>query len=487
MKILQLLLLIGLGSGTLLAADLVAPLTPKTLAKSGSQDLTLDEAVQTALRQSPTVIVAEKEIERTRGQFIQVRAQALPQVGIAYSYIQQDRSLLQSSLLTSNNHADTTVSGSNAPPIYFPTVNWSISFEAKQVLYSGGQVTAGIRMARLTEDQTIFKLRDTVDTIISTVRQQFAQVLVDKALIRVQEEQVDLLQSQLSDQQSRFQAGTVPSFNVLQAQVALANALPALIQAKNNYHIAQLQLAKTLGYETNDLAAKQEPFNVIGELTMLAPRLDLAAGLKQARERRPSLKAQRQNILIELQDVIVQSAGYKPTLNATTGYTVENSQLSSSLSDTISGFFFGFQGNWAIFDGLATYGNIKQANAKLAQARVNYEDSIQQVDLDVQQAWANLQQAKETVASQVKTVEQATEAVRLSRERLAAGAGTQLDVLSSTVALAQAQTTELQARFTYIAALAILDQVTASDTKYNETFDDPLSHKCPRKFTGLPH
>jgi len=204
-----------------------------------------------------------------------------------------------------------------------------------------------------------------------------------------------------------------------------------------------------------------------------------------ARACNPSLKAQRQNILIELEDILLQKAGYKPTLTANSGYTVENNRLSKDLSDAVNGWFFGVQGTWAIFDGFETYGKVKQAKARLQEAKINYDDFIQQIDLQVQQAWANLLQAKETIASGQKTVEQATEAVRLARERLAAGAGTQLDVLNATVQLTQAQTTELQARDSYNAALAEFDRVTAISSKYNETFADPVNAKSRIRFSDL--
>ena len=71
-------------------------------------------------------------------------------------------------------------------------------------------------------------------------------------------------------------------------------------------------------------------------------------------------------------------------------------------------------------------------------------------------------EARETISGGRETVKQATEALRLARERLAAGAGTQLDVLNAVVQLTQAQTTELQARATYNTALAEFDRVTAA-------------------------
>ena len=492
-------------AGTLLLAR--EPLRP--FWSGGAKGLTLDEAVTIALCQNPTVLNAKQEIERTRGQVIEVRAQALPQVTLTTIYQQQDPNLVSGQSSQAGGQRAATAPTPTPPPPVTPTPTpspgapsptpalkpipsptpivaiqsktWQVNVQVNQVIYSGGQVESALRMAKLTQDATYFKLRDAINTVIADVRTQFYQVLVDRALITVQEESVALLASQLADQESRYKAGTVPRFNVLQAQVALANARPNLIAAKNNYHLAQLQLAKTLGYDTQRLPAQTEPFHAIGELSIPAVSVDLACALQSARERNPSLKAQRQNILIEIEDILLQKAGYKPTLTANAGYIVENNRLSRDLGTAVDGYFFGIQGNWAIFDGGETYGKVKQARAKLEQAKINYDDTLQQLDLQVQQAWANLLQARETITSGSATVTQATEALRLARERLSAGVGTQLDVLNATVQLTQAQTTELQARNSYNAALAEFDRVTALCTRYDETFKDPLTAKRPRR------
>ena len=70
----------------------------------------------------------------------------------------------------------------------------------------------------------------------------------------------------MQDQQNRFEAGTVPRFNVLQAQVALSNQYPLLIGAQNNYRISQLQLAKTLGLDFDPARGDGPPLEAIGQL-----------------------------------------------------------------------------------------------------------------------------------------------------------------------------------------------------------------------------
>ena len=504
-------------------------------------NLTIDEAVQIALRQNPQILQAIQEIERTRGQVIEVRAQALPRVGINANYNQQDKRLLEGSggggpggrggsdasafqgaagsggangagggnggsqdgsgNGANGNGNDGSGDGGSAgaidPGLLAELLDqgnaggggrggggdksYRVAIEVRQVLYAGGQVRAALNIAKFTQDSSYFNLRDTVDRVIAQVRSQFYAVLLNRALITVQEEAVRLAESQLTDQRNRFEAGTVARFNVLRAEVELANTRPELIRARNNYLIAQLQLAKTLGLAPGP--GGDPAFVAVGNLAVNERPLGLNNALQLARERRPFLKIQRLNILIETEQIRIALAGYKPRLDANAGYELRNSRLSDDLADTVNGWFFGITGSWEIFDGFATYGRTKQARARLESAKVNYDDSVQQVELEVQQAYANLRQARETIQSQQKTVEQALEAVRLASERLSAGAGTQLDVLDARVALTRARTTELQARADYNTALAEFDRVTATDTIYDDTFADPLSKPQQKKRT----
>ena len=419
--------------------------------------MTLDDCVLLALKQNPQILEAIQQIRLTQGQIITVRAQALPHVGIASNYNQVDQTLVQA--------------------LNMQEKSWQLSFQATQLIYSGGQVGAALKIAKLTNANSFFNLRNTLDQVIATVRTQFYDVLLDRSLVEVQEESVRLLESQLKDQQSRYEAGTVPRFNVLQAEVALSNQIPVLIKAKNTYLISQLNISKTLGVPYDTWHPGKSVVNATGELSFHERAVNKDEAVAFAKEHRSSLKIQRQNILIQLQSIKVALAGYQPQISANAGWEYHNTALSTQLDQVVNGWFFGATGTWAIFDGLATYGNVKQAKAQLETAKVSYDDAVLQVELEVQQALANLEQARETIMSQTKNVEQALEALRLSQERLSAGAGTQLDVLNAQVQLTQARTNKLQALRDYDVALAELDRVTGADTVYLDSFQDPLAKK----------
>jgi outer membrane protein TolC len=571
-------------------------------------EITLDRAVQVALQQNPAIMAAIQQIQITRGQIIEVRAAALPQITLTGAYAEQDQRLLHgggggvgggvanplSATNVSNSSVNSTVpmvssttaSAASQPSTPVGTIgsgtapsagggttttttgtggaataavtgatggatiaaasvmraravttdpvttttttaggatstnatnqsvnvgelikelendnssnrsnnilqnkSWNVTVEATQLLYAGGQVAAALRIAKFTQDSAYYQLRDSIDTIVSTVRTQFYAVLLNRALILVQQESVRLLEQQLQDQRNRFEAGTVPRFNVLQAEVALSNQRPALISAQNNYLVAMVQLAKTLNVDPGPTG--KPTFVCIGELGIRPQRLSLKDALDLAHARRPFLKVQRLSILSSAEDIKVQLAGYKPTLSADAGYELRNNSNNTDISQTVNGWFFGVNGSWAIFDGFATYGRVKQARARLEQSKLNYDDSVHEVDLEVQTSYANIEQARETIASQQENVKEALEAVRLAQERLNAGAGTQLDVLNAQVQLTTARTTEIQARANYNIALAQFDLATATDTVYPEYFKDPLA-KLERSIfgrlaaTGLP-
>jgi outer membrane protein len=463
-------------------------------------DLTLDKAIQLALQQNPNVLKQLQEIERTRGLVITARSEALPHLSVTATYDQQSKSLVEGSGGVGGGDG----SSGKIPPIPLangqvldlnqlfkalgsnqdikrPDKTWQVTFQVTQALYAGGAIRAGIAAAKFGEDSAYWQLRDTIDSVVATVREQFYTVLTNRSLITVAEESVKLQEDQLKDQQNRLEAGTVPRFNVLTAEVALANVLPQLIQAKNNYLVSQIQLAKTLGLDPGP--GGNPTFTCVGDITVVERPISIAQALDLGKARRPVLKVQRLQIKIQAQNIQSAVAGYKPRIDAHGGYLFRNSDITDDIEAEVDGWFFGFTGTWNIFDGLATYGNVKQAKAQFEQAQINYKDSVQQVELEVQQAYANMRTQRETIRSQQKVVEQAVEALRLANERFSAGAGTQLDVLNARTQLTQARTTELQSRGAYNIFVAEFDRSIATDTSYIEPFRDPLA-KLERKVLG---
>jgi len=373
-------------------------------------------------------------------------------------------------------HLGSISSGAGGGLSGVPT-QYSVSVQATQVVFAGGRIVSQIRSASFQRDSSYYAFRNAIDQVIATVKQQFYQILLNRALVDVQEQSIKLLQSQLQDQTNRFEAGTVPRFNVLQAQVALSNQFPILITAQNNYRIAQLQLAKTLGLDFDPARGDGAPLEAVGELVYQPRRIPLAMAIELAKERRPFLKQQKGTMLANAEQVRIARAGYFPQLNVTAGEDFRSSPISENIDAVRSGYVFGGTGSWAIWDWGATYGAVKQAEAILQQAQITYDDAVRQVELEVQQADSTVKQSAELVKATEESVGQAEEALRLASARLSAGAGTQLEVLDSRVQVTQAQSNRLQALYNYNTALAEFDRVTATEVTFSNELDEPKTRE----------
>src|SRR5437016_3931324 len=200
----------------------------------GAPVFRLDQAVITALAQNPTVLQALEEIRRTKGVIISIRAEALPQIGPSFTWDWTDPNLREnSSFSTFGSHPTPPPGGTPFPGIggiknLRSDISYNVKVTGSQLVFNYGTVRA-IRGTFFQRDSAYFALRNTVDQVISTVKTQFYQVIVNRELIVVQEESVNLLESQLKDQQNRFETGTVPRFNVVKAQVQLYNQITQLI------------------------------------------------------------------------------------------------------------------------------------------------------------------------------------------------------------------------------------------------------------------
>jgi TolC family type I secretion outer membrane protein len=433
-------------------------------------DMKLDDAVKTALKKNSDILAAVQKLSISSGQMISVRSQIIPQVSIgsAYGYTSNDIDTVNfGGAGNINNEA------------------WNVDINFSQLIYDGGAAISGIRSAIAGENASYYELRTVIDRVIAEVKTNFYEIILNRALIIANQQSVDLLTEQLKDQQNRYEAGTVPRFNVLQAEVALANAMPPLIQAQNAYRVSMYRLVRLLGMDYPPGFPSEVPFNIVGKLDYKPRDINPDESIRIAVTRNPALKAQRQFILAEAANVNKEVAGYLPTIRARAAQTNESDLLTSNLTNMVNGWFFGINGSWNVWDGLLTYGNVKTAKARLEQSKIVYDNGVREVILEVQQSISNLLEARQTVDSQEASVAQGVEALRLAQERLDAGAGTQLDVLNQQTSLLQSQTFLLQAYFDYIRGVAEYDRALSIDTRYQEIFDDPLTGPQAKRFRKL--
>jgi len=413
-----------------------------------SRPLSVADALNTALIQNASILKAKNDFEASQGLVISTRAIALPQITAGGQYGDEQRSLVQNF---------------PAPGVASPHQSWSTDIQISQTIYDGGKSIAALRSASVTKKQAVAIYQTAVADTLLQVRLAYYNVLLAEQQIVVNEASVKLLQKELEDQQHRLDAGTVPKFNVLRAEVAVANQRPALIKARNSYRIAKNNLANLLGYNLPSEIWEDIPLNLTEGFNTSPMQVNLPDAIQEALTKRTELEALRRTVDLQKLNVVSARSSYQPAISVFAGYDWQSSQFSEELDQHFKGWVAGAKLDWAIFDGGGTYGRTKTAKAQLEKSKTELADEQRQIELGVRTAYSDLVQARETLESQAKVQEQADEALREANARTQAGTGTQLDVLDAETALTQARTTQITAEHDYAAARANFERAIGKD------------------------
>jgi outer membrane protein len=413
--------------------------------------LDLKTAITYALENNFAIRQARERIREQEGLIVEVKALALPNVGVSSVYTKNDEEL-------SSDRGAPGSSGSDQ--------NWQISLNVRQTLFAGGGVRAALDAQRALREAALLDLQATIDAALFEVRTRFYNTLLAREEIQVQEWNVQLLQEQLTIARNRFEAGASSNFEVLRAEVEVANAQPALIRARNNYRLAIDELRQSLGYHNPRVDSIRKTPEFVGTLDVQPVTYELESALQAAREHRPELK--RLERLVDAREAGVRNArsNYYPDLAVVGGYEFRKNNFSNRFSDSLDGWVVGLQSDWAVFDGRATAGRVAQARSQYNQARLLAEETQLAVEVDVRRSLSSLQEAAELVESARKVVAQAEEALRLADARYAAGTVTQLDVLQARVALTQSRLNQLQANYSYNVAVAAMRRAVGEADPY---------------------
>ena len=413
-----------------------------------TRPLSLADALNTALIQNASILKAKNDLEASQGLVITTRAVALPHLTADGNYGDEQQSLVQ-------NFPGNTMAQ--------PHRNWATDIEISQTIYDGGKSIAALRSASVTKRQSLATYQTAVADTLLSVRLAYYDVLLAEQQIVVNEASVKLLQKELEDQQHRLDAGTVPKFNVLRAEVAVANQRPALIQARNSYRIAKNNLSNLLGYNLPREIWEDIPLNLTDGFDTTPMVVNLPDAIQQALERRTELETLRRTVDLEKLNLVSAKSGYQPNVALYAGYDWQSSEFSTELGDHFNGWVAGARMTWNIFDGGATYGQVKTAKAQLDKSKTDLADQQRQIELGVRTAYSDLVQARETLESQEKVQEEADEALREANARADAGTGTQLDVLDAETSLTQSRTTQITAEHDYAAARANFERAIGKD------------------------
>jgi outer membrane protein TolC len=420
---------------------LVVPTTPSQVKIERVQPITLKEALELVDRNSPTIAQARIAVERRKAQLDEAVAARNPTVNaqVGYDYTNSASTQAGNTLLPprlQQSPISNTLTGSVG-------INYNV--------YTSGQVDASIRAAEnaLRSSEADFN-RIAQTTRLSVATAYYSAQNAD-GQVRIREQQVQNSERSLQDTEALERAGVGTKFDVLQSQVQLANARQNLSSAQADQANSRRELARQLSYPPNlDLLPADE----------IKPADDWKPGLEEtillALKNRSELDVQKLQREVARDNAKAALAALGPQVGLFANFDqFENFNQAGGIG---LGYRAGFNINWTLFDGGAANARANQAEADRALAEVRFTEAGNQARFDVESAYNNLKSRREQIESTTLAVKQANEALRLSRLRLSAGVGTQLEVLRSQDDLTQADVNRLNAIVGFNQALVQLQR-----------------------------
>jgi len=406
--------------------------------------LTREMCIEMALSRNLSLAQSLVQIETRVAEIKEVRATVYPQVELAANYTRLGN-------LTKYDF------GSDQKISFVPEDNYLFNLSLTQLLYSGGQVQAALRLAENARQAVIYEKQLTEETIIMLTSLYFNQVLLVNRLIAVAEETIANVTAHLSLVRLMKEQGLASEYDLLRAEVELANITPLLIQTRNQQRLAHARLENVIQWDGGDYeisgAFAADPVN-IEEQKMLA----------QAYENRWELMIITTNRAMINETVNIAKGGYLPTLAFFGNYDWANDEIDMMTGDGKwnYGWNLGLQANWKLFDGFATEARVTKAEGNLKNLDYELEKTKNSIKLELTEAINNYREAYEILASQGKNVEQARKGLHIAEVRFRDGISNQLEVMDSSTALTRAQSQLALAEHNFAVARLMLDKATGT-------------------------
>jgi outer membrane protein len=430
---------ITLAQSTGQAADAPAPIGQPPAQVTPLKDakvLTLDEAVQIALDNHPSLKAARERIGAQEAVLGQQMAAYYPTVNF-------------------NNQYRTSQIGEAGGPTRASDL-FTSEGRVNMILYNFGKREGAVQAARETLDATGYNYRTAIDAVILGVKQSYYSYLQARAIVTVREDTVKNRELLVRQAQGFYEVGTRARIDVVRAESNLFNAQADLIAARNAVQVAWVTLKNALGLRE----FAERPLAEEALLTTVPVTLEEAR--EAAYNQRPELKSFQAQRRAQDQTIATARRGHLPDILFDAAYGRRHESDESSGGRTFN--TFPLQPAWSvqlslnipIFDGFRTTNRVQETLRNYYVIRAQEEQQRQQVALDVEQSYLRLVEVGERIKANEAAARAAKENLDLANGRYQVGVGSIIEVTDAQTLYTDAQTNYVRALYDHKIAEAQL-------------------------------
>ncbi|WP_239112505.1 TolC family protein [Halomicronema sp. CCY15110] len=424
---------------------------PEEVEIIGTQPLNLEEALALSYRNNPDLQVVLLELERSEAALREAQAANFPTLSINGTVQGQNTTSSGDTQLVPTPDGGFTFESETAEEVGF---FYSTQAELVYNLFSSGRRSASISAAAEQVQLALLEVERRREELRLATANEFYDLQAAIESIRISQAFLNEAERNLQDTTLREQVGVGTRFDVLRAEVQVANARQDVVNAERSRQVAQRSLARRLNVPPS-LTITTVPVDIAGNWP-----LSLEESIVLAYQNRAELEQQltQRDVNELLQRVELAALG--PQVNLFANYSISDFfNQEDRFSDN---YALGARVSWTIFEGGAAQARARQRELDAEIAERNFEETRNTVRLGVESAYYNLQANQTNIGTARLAVTQAQEALDLAILRFDAGVGTQLDILNAQSELTNAEVNLVQAIVGYNRSLAELERAVSN-------------------------
>jgi outer membrane protein TolC len=411
--------------------------------------LTVEQAVQIGIENSKALKNSRFKVDASEAKAKETGTLGLPSLKVQGSYTR---------LSTVPASAFENPSNPALPPIEIaPAImnNYGVKATVQQPLFTGGKISGAEDAAQYSAEASKQDFQKDRADMIYNVKAAYWNLFRANEFRKVVDENVQQIQSHLTDAENLLKQGMLTSNDVLKVQVQLSDAKVRQIDAKNNVQLSMIALNNTLGLPLAtdiEIASSLQPAD--------APNSEISSLVKRAMEQRPDLIAMNARIKASEAGLSSARGGWWPQVYLVGNYNYlrPNQRIFPAKDEFRDTWDVTLSVSIDIWNWNQTGHQTSQAQAQVAQAEEGMSLMKDGVTLEVTQNYLMMNQMKERITVAEQGVAQAQENYRVMNERFKKGLVPNSELLDAEVALLQAQLNRTQSMVDFELASARLSR-----------------------------
>ena len=408
--------------------------------------LTLEQALEIALSENPTIKIADQQIEIKRYAKQGTYASLYPQIDATASYQRVIKK--QTMSMDFGGQTQTIKVGSDN------SFNGGIALGMPVI---NAQLWESLKVSALDVELAVEQARSSRIDMVEQVTKAYYGILLAKQSQELYQSVYDNAVENHEIVNKRFDVGSVSEYDLIRSNVSVQNALPNVIEAEYTVTLALWQLKALLGIDL------QREIDVTGSLMDYVHVLDKSYDISQLNlENNSTLKQ------LDMQEQMLEHAVKITKLANVPSLSVNAAYLYTALGN--DGKFFkkeawnpysyaGLQLNIPIFAGNKRRAATREANLNLSNLKLQRENVERQLRVGIVQYLNNMQSSVKKYHASAATVDQAQRGYDIAVKRYDVGRGTLVEIDNSQVALTQAELQRNQSIYNFLTAKVSLDKV----------------------------